>query len=333
MKEVRDMRPGNPAERLPLKFLFVMDPVGSINHETDSTLLMMKESDRRGHGVYYCTVEDLFIDRTVSKAVIRRVRFKEGEKIFCLLNEEIMSLNEFDAVFMRKDPPFDMNYVYATYILELASSDTFVINDPGGIRKANEKLYALNFPEAIPQSVVTKNIERLKAFLGEVGGEMIIKPLGKCGGEGVFYLREGDRNINVLLETSTNFGREFIMAQRYLPEIRQGDKRIILLGGEPIGAVSRLPQDDEHRGNIHIGGSAWKCEITERDRELCRMIAPKLREDGLHFVGLDVIGGYITEINVTSPTCLVEINDLYGMRLEERVIEFVEREAEKTGRR
>lgn len=284
----------------------------------------MKESDRRGYGVYYCTVEDLFVERAVPQAVIRRAQFRKGERLFCLLDEEVTLLKDMDAVFMRKDPPFDMNYVYATYLLEMASEDTFVINDPGGIRGANEKLYALNFPEAIPESTVSKDAGRLKGFLDEVGGEMIIKPLGKCGGEGVFYIKKGDKNLNALLESSTNFGREFIMAQRYLPEIKEGDKRIILLNGELIGAVSRVPQDDEHRGNIHIGGVAWKCEITKRDRELCQMVAPRLKEDGLYFVGLDVIGDYITEINVTSPTCLVEINDLYGVKLEEQVIDFVE---------
>jgi len=158
---------------------------------------------------------------------------------------------------------------------------------------------------------------------------MIIKPLGKCGGEGVFYIHSKDKNINALIETSTGFGQEFIMAQRYLPEIVKGDKRIILINGEPVGAVSRIPRDDEHRGNIHIGGSAWKCEITGRDRELCKMISSRLRRDGLYFVGLDVIGDYITEINVTSPTCLVEINELSGSKLEKNLIDFVEEMVKK----
>jgi glutathione synthase len=225
---------------------------------------------------------------------------------------------------MRKDPPFDMNYVFATYLLELASKDTFVINSPRGVLGANEKLYALNFPDAVPESLISKDLGQLKQFLLDVGGEMIIKPLAKCGGEGVFYIKEGDKNLNALIETSTSFGREFIMAQRYLPEIKNGDKRIILINGEPVGAVSRIPQDNEHRGNIHVGGSSWKCDITERDLELCRIIAPRLKEDGLYFVGLDVIGDWITEINVTSPTCLVEINRLNGIQLESLLINFVE---------
>ena len=307
-----------------MKYLFVMDPAESINRETDSTLLMMRESSERGHHIYYCRVEDLYIKAAASFASLRTVQFNNSSEIFCLGEPIDTALSDMDAIFMRKDPPFDMNYVYATQILELASRDTFIINDPKGVRGANEKLYALNFPQAIPETIVSRNAERLKSFLEEVGGEMIIKPLGKCGGEGIFYIKRGDRNINALLETSTSFGEEFIMGQRYIPEIKNGDKRIILIDGEPVGAVSRVPQDDEHRGNIHIGGKGLKCDITARDKELCRIIAPRLKEDGLYFVGLDVIGDWITEINVTSPTCLVEINNLNDVKIEKKLIDFVE---------
>jgi len=306
-----------------------MDPRESINRETDSTLLMMRESIERGHKIYYCLVEDLFIEKALPAAVMREVEFADCEDIFCLGESEEALLKDLDAIFMRKDPPFDMDYVYATYLLELAREHTFIINDPRGIRSANEKLYAMNFPDAIPETIVSKDSRRIKKFLHEIGGEMIIKPLGKCGGEGIFYIHSKDKNINALLETSTRFGKEFIMAQRYIPEIRDGDKRIILLDGEPVGAVSRVPQDDEHRGNIHIGGTGWKCEITERDHELCHTIAPKLKEDGLHFVGLDVIGDWITEINVTSPTCLVEINSLNNVKLEKSIIDYVEAAVKK----
>lgn len=307
-----------------MKFLFIMDPLGSINHETDSTLLMMKEGKERGHLIYFSTVEDLFVHKTIPSALIKMVSFKKGDPLFCLGEESEVTLKEMDAIFMRTDPPFDMNYIFATYLLELASEDTFVFNDPSGVRSANEKLYALNFPEAIPDSLISKDRSRIKSFLDEVGGEMIIKPLAKCGGEGIFYLHKGDKNLGALLETSTNFGKEFIMAQRFLPEIKDGDKRIILLDGEPIGAVSRIPQDNEHRGNIHAGGQGLKTEITERDRQLCKIIAPRLKADGLWFVGLDVIGDWITEINVTSPTCLVEINSLNNVKLEQEIINFVE---------
>lgn len=307
-----------------MKYLFIMDPVGSINHETDSTLLMMKESSRRGHDILYCTVEDLFVDRAIPHARASIATFKDCDPLFCLGDRETHSLSNIDAIFMRKDPPFDMNYVFATYLLELASEETFIINNPRGVLCANEKLYALNFPDAIPESLISKDIGQLKKFLLEVGGEMIIKPLAKCGGEGIFYIKEGDKNLHALIETATSFGSEFIMAQRYLPEIKSGDKRIILINGNPVGAVSRVPQDNEHRGNIHVGGSTWKSDITERDLELCRIIAPRLKKDGLYFVGLDVIGDWITEINVTSPTCLVEINRLNGVQLESLLIDFVE---------
>lgn len=301
-----------------------MDPVGSINHETDSTLLMMKESAMRGYGVYFSTIDDIFAQKDSPCAVIKKVSFKLGENVFCVSESEIRPLKNVGAIFVRKDPPFDMDYVYATYLLELAANDTFIINHPAGIRNANEKLYSLHFPSVIPECIVSKDIIKIKTFLDEVGGEIIIKPLGKCGGEGIFYLKRGDKNINVLLETSTNFRKEYIMAQRYLPEIKNGDKRIILINGEPVGAISRIPQDDEHRGNIHVGGEGSKCELTERDRELCSTIAPRLKKDGLYFVGLDVIGDWITEINVTSPTCLVEINKLYGLQIEKMIIDFVE---------
>jgi len=306
-----------------------MDPTGSINHETDSTLLMMREASDRGHELFFCTVEDLFVKETLPCALLKRAAFSDCDPLFCLGSEDVFPLRDMDVIFMRKDPPFDMDYVYATYILELASDEAFVVNDPKGVRGANEKLYALNFPGAIPESIVTKDSGRLKIFLDEVGGEMVIKPLGKCGGEGVFYIRKGDKNMNALFEASTRFGKEFIMAQRYIPEIKDGDKRIILINGEPVGAVSRVPQDDEHRGNIHIGGTGWKTEITERDRELCTMIAPRLKADGLWFVGLDVIGDWITEINVTSPTCLVEINRLNDVKLERQLIDFVESRVRK----
>ena len=310
-----------------MKYLFVMDAAESINRETDSTLLMMHESSKRGHEIYYCRVEDLFIKSATSFACMHSVEFSENEDIFCLSEPGDLPLAAMDAVFMRKDPPFDMNYVYATQILELASKDTFIINDPKGVRGANEKLYALNFPTAIPETIVTKDTNRLKSFLSEVGGEMIIKPLGKCGGEGIFYIKEGDKNINALFETSTNFQTEFIMGQRYIPEIKDGDKRIILINGEAVGAVSRVPQDDEHRGNIHIGGKGVRCEITKRDKELCNIIAPRLKQDGLYFVGLDIIGDWITEINVTSPTCLVEINKLNNVNIETLLIDFVDDKA------
>jgi len=225
---------------------------------------------------------------------------------------------------MRKDPPFTLDYIFSTYVLSLIPPTTFVMNDPKGLREANEKMYILNFPQAIPPTIVTKRVARAKTFLDEVGGEMILKPLFGCGGYSVFYTHKDDKNLNALLELMTEAEREFIMAQKYLPEIRTGDKRIILLDGQPLGATLRVPKADELRGNIHVGGECHKAELTERDLFLCRSIAARLRQDGLYLVGLDVIGDYITEINVTSPTGVQEINRLDNACLEAKVIDFVE---------
>jgi glutathione synthase len=228
---------------------------------------------------------------------------------------------------MRKDPPFDMGYFFATHLLGLVDPKrTLVLNDPAGLRDANEKLYALNFPEVIPASMVSSDIGRLKGFLDELGGEMIIKPLDGAGGAGVFHLHRRDRNLNALLEGATSNGTRLIMAQRYLPEVREGDKRLIVLDGEPLGGVLRVPSEEEHRGNIHVGGTCRQSEVSARDREICSVLAPRLRADGLYFVGLDIIGGWLTEINVTSPTGIQEIDALDGAHLEGTVIDFVERE-------
>jgi glutathione synthase len=199
------------------------------------------------------------------------------------------------------------------------------------LRNANEKLYALNFPTVIPETLVTQSPGRLKRFMTAMGGEMIIKPLDGAGGAGVFHLQEGDRNLNALLETVTLHGRRLIMAQRYLEEARLGDKRLIVLDGEPLGATLRVPRDDETRANIHVGAVCEKAPVTDRDREICAALAPRLRRDGLYFVGLDVIGNWVTEINVTSPTGVQEIDALDGVCLESRVIDLVEQRVAALG--
>ena len=221
---------------------------------------------------------------------------------------------QFDAIFMRKDPPADAPYLFATMLLSLADRRrTFVLNEPAGLREANEKLYALNFPDAIPPTLVSQDLARLKKFMAEQGGQMIVKPLDGHGGESVFLAAADDRNLNAILEAVTRFESRPIMAQRYLAEIRDGDKRLIVLDGEPLGCTLRVPRDDENRGNIHVGGNCVKAEITARDREICAMMRPRLKRDGLYFVGLDIIGNYLTEVNVTSPTGIQEID-----RLDER---------------
>src|ERR1700687_900579 len=308
------------------RFLFIMDPIDRILPDKDTTFMFMLEGQARGHAIYYCQVSDLFILGAIPHPRFRRTEVVRAVPHYQLFEEGTEPLNWFDAVFMRKDPPVDLAYLFATYVLRLIDPcSTLVLNHPRGLREANEKLYALTFPSVIPPSIVTCDITRLKAFMADLGGEMIVKPLDGCGGAGVFHVHHSDRNVNAILETATDHGRRLTMGQRYLSEIRSGDKRLIVLDGMPLGATLRIPREDEHRGNIHVGGTCVKAEMTQRDQLIVETLAPRLRQDGLHFVGLDIIGDYLTEINVTSPTGIQEINALNGVRLEGAVIDFVER--------
>lgn len=313
-----------------LRIAVVMDPVDKIHIDKDTTFVLMLEAQRRGHEVYFMEVDDLFVRGGIPHGRYRRLELKRATPHYYLGDPVDGRLADFDSVWMRKDPPFDMKFFFSTHVLSLIDqSKCFVMNDPNGLREANEKLYALRFPEQIPQTLVSSDMRRLKEFMDELGGEMIVKPLDGAGGSGVFYINQQDRNTNSILEAATDNGRRLIMAQRYLPEIRQGDKRIIVLDGEPLGAVLRVPLESETRGNIHVGGKCVKTEVTARDQEICAALAPLLRADGLYFVGLDVIGSYLTEVNVTSPTGIQEVNALNGVRLETQVVDFVERQVEK----
>jgi len=308
------------------KFAFIMDPLEGVLVDKDTTFVFMLEAQKRSHQIYFLGLRDLY-------AVGRRVRMnawrcevQRATPNFRFLGKGAdYPIEAFDAVFMRKDPPADALYLYATMLLSLADPRrTFVLNDPAGLREANEKLYALNFPSVIPPTVVTYQIARLKEFMIDQGGEMIVKPLDGHGGEGVFFVHRGDRNLGAILESVTRFETRPIMAQRYVPEVRSGDKRLIALNGEPLGCTLRVPRDDEHRGNIHVGGTCVKASVTARDREICRTLQPRLEQDGLYFVGLDIIGDYLTEVNVTSPTGVQEIDRLDDANLEGKVIDFVE---------
>lgn len=311
-----------------LKIGVVMDPVDKINIDKDTTFVLMLEAQRRGHEVYYMELEDLFIRAGTPFGRFCRIQLARATPHFQLGEYATGALEDFDALLMRKDPPFDMKFFFVTHLLSLVDGrKCFVMNDPKGLREANEKLYALRFPEQIPQTLVSSDMGRLKDFMEELGGEMIIKPLDGCGGSGVFYLNVQDRNTNSILEAATDNGRRLIMGQRYLPEIRQGDKRIIVLDGQPLGAVLRVPLEYETRGNIHVGGQCVHATLTPRDLEICAALAPLLKNDGLYFVGLDVIGSFLTEVNVTSPTGIQEINGLDHVQLESQVIDFVEQKA------
>ena len=308
------------------KFAFLMDPLERVLVDKDTTFVFMLEAQSRGHEIYFLGLRDLYARGAKVIARARRCEVERGNPHYRFLDDGAeYPLEAFDAVFMRKDPPADAPYLYATMLLSLADrARTFVVNNPAGLREANEKLYSLNFPDAIPPTLVTYEIPRLRTFLDEQGGEMIVKPLDGHGGEGVFLVTTKDRNLGAILETVTQYESRPIMAQRYLPEARRGDKRLIVLEGEPLGGTLRVPRADEHRGNIHVGGTCVKAPVTARDREICRMLKPRLKRDGLYFVGLDIIGDYLTEVNVTSPTGVQEIDRLDGTNLEGKVIDFVE---------
>ena len=309
-----------------LKMAFVMDPVDTINTEKDTTFVIMLEAQTRGHEVYYLELKDLFITNGTAYGNATSINLERSEDFYKLGKTKTMPLDSFDVIWMRKDPPVNQDFLYATYILSLVDENkTKVLNNPTGIRESNEKLYSLFFDEVIPRYIVTKNITQLRDFLSEIGGEMVVKPLDGHGGEGIFYVREGDRNANVILEAITKFGTEYVIAQKFIEEVSVGDKRIILLNGEPLGAVLRVPKPGgEFRSNFHSGGSPAQSDLTQRDIEICKTIGPRLRNDGLYFVGIDVIGGYVTEINTTSPTGVQEINNLNGVKLETEVIKFAE---------
>jgi glutathione synthase len=314
-----------PVTVRPLCLAFVMDPIGTIDIDKDTTFALMLEAQRRGHRVLVVEPPDLGVlaGEAVARARAVTLRREYGRHADLGEPRQIVLDADTDVVLQRKDPPVDEEYVAATQILSLCRRAR-VLNRPQGILAANEKLYACHFPELMPETLVSRSIAELREFLGKVGGEMIVKPLSGKGGEGIFHVHAQDRNLTSILEQSTGFGRRWTMAQRYLPAVREGDKRILLLDGEPLGAVLRVPSEDEVRANLHVGGQARPAELDTADRRIIERLAPSLRRDGLFFVGIDVIGGYLTEVNVTSPTGLQEMNALGGLRLEERVLEAVE---------
>ena len=312
--------------------VFLMDPIESVDIQADTTFVLMLEAQERGHGVLYAAPEGLSVHagRPVARAREVTLRREVGNHVGFGPERSLVLDEECDVVFQRVDPPVDAAYVAATQILTLCQR-AVVLNRPESILFANEKLYALHFPELMPETLVTRRVDELREFLAKLGGEMIVKPLDGKGGEGIFHARSDDRNLLSILEQSTQFETRVTMAQRYLPEVRTGDKRILLVDGEPIGAVLRVPSEGETRANLHVGGRASPAVLDDDDRKIVERIAPALRRDGLFFVGIDVIGGYLTEINVTSPTGIQEANALDGVRLEARVLDGVERLLDEKG--
>ena len=317
----------------PLKVAVQMDPIESVNIDGDSTFALMLEAQARGHSLWHYDVKDMSLSEGILKdgarsarltakgrpVTVQRVRndhYTFGERV-------TLDLAEMDVVLMRQDPPFDMAYITATHMLEHIHPKTLVVNDPKSVRDAPEKLLVTHFPELMPPTLISWDVEAIRAFRTQYK-DIIVKPLFGNGGAGVFRIKPDDENLNSLLEMHFARSREPLMIQRYEPAVRLGDKRIILIDGEPLGAINRVPAEGEARSNMHVGGRADKSLLTERDLEICRKIGPVLRQNGLIFVGIDVIGDWLTEINVTSPTGLQEIARFDGTNLAATIWERIE---------
>jgi glutathione synthase len=309
----------------PLQLAFVMDPIEAVNIHEDTTFALMLEAQKRGHRVLYVDPADLGVTdgRATARARAVVLRREPGNHVDLAPEEGVVFDDSIDLAWQRTDPPVDADYVTATQILGMCTR-TLVLNRPSSILSYNEKLFAAHFPDLMPPTLVSRRVPELLDFMEKMGGEMIIKPLDGRGGEGVFHTSRHDRNLNSILEQSTRFGTVRAMAQRFLPAVWEGDKRILLLEGEPLGALLRVPADGDVRANLHVGGSGARGVLDDGDRRIIERLAPVMREEGLFFVGIDVIGGLLTEINVTSPTCIQEIDVIEGVCLETTVIERAE---------
>ena len=317
-----------------MKLAFIIDPIHRLDPCHDTTVALMEAAQILGHEIWMTQTNLLSVIDGKAWAVLQQVELVPVELLegrwlavnpwFKLSPSAFTPLETMDAVFMRTDPPVNDAYLYATYILDYVDQNkTLVINDPAGIRDANEKMYALQFSECIPETIVSANKQVIRQFV-EAKGATILKPLGNKAGEGILFLQSGDRNFNSIVELSTLQGQVPVMVQNYLPQAKEGDKRIILLNGEPIGALNRLSSSSDFRNNMATGGTVAQTTITPREQEICSHLAAKLRQDGLIFVGIDVIGGYLTEVNVTSPTGIREIDRLDGTHIAHQVIQWVE---------
>ncbi len=302
-----------------------MDHISAVNIDADSTFVLALEARNRGHTLWHYLVSDLSFEDGVVRALAQplEVRREKGNH-FTLGTAKMLDLSTMDVVLMRQDPPFDMAYITATHLLEHIHPKTLVVNDPANVRNAPEKLFVAKFPGLMPPTLITCSMADVKTFRAK-HEDIIVKPLFGNGGAGVFHIPPADENLGALLEMFTAMSREPVIVQKYLPEIRKGDKRIILIDGEPAGAINRIPPEGDARANMHAGGKALKSELNAREQAICAEIGPVLREQGLIFVGIDVIGDWLTEINVTSPTGLQEIDRYDDANLEGRIWDAVER--------
>ena len=302
-----------------------MDPIEDVDINADSTFRLAEEAQNRGHDLYVYTPNDLTFNRGKITAKVRSISLKR--KIGDHVNfgaEEILALSEFDVIWLRQDPPFDMGYITNTHLLDLIGQKTLIVNNPFWVRNLPEKLLVLEFPDLIPETVISRDLEEIKRFKNEFK-DIIIKPLYGNGGAGIFRLREDDKNLTSLHELFSNMSSEPLIAQAFLPDVKKGDKRIILVDGEPVGAINRVPKAGETRSNMHVGGKAEPAKLSQRDREICRSIGPILKNRGQVFVGIDVIGDYLTEINVTSPTGIQELERFDKVNIAEMIWHAVEK--------
>jgi len=311
-----------------------MDPLSSINPKKDSTLAMMLAAQKSGWEIHAIEMDDMWLRDGCSYANSKVVNvFDDLDHWYDIKSSQTIALADLDCILMRKDPPFNMEYIYCTYLLQLASdAGTLVVNNPQALRDANEKLFTAWFPQCCAPTLVSRQQNQIRDFLNE-HDDIILKPLDGMGGESIFRVNKNDANFAVITETLTAHGSRYAMAQRFIPEISRGDKRILLIDGEPIPfALARIPTGNEHRGNLAAGGRGEGVELSERDHWICKQLGPTLRERGLLFVGIDVIGDYLTEINITSPTCIRELDKLYNLDIAGQLIQCIESMLERAGK-
>lgn len=311
----------------PLDFLFVMDPAANMLPDKDTSFAFMRGAEARGHRCFHCLPHQLSNHGRDVFATARPIRVAAAPPHVELGAATELELAKLDVVLIRKDPPFDREYLQLTRQLDLIKNRTLVVNDPSGLRDANEKLFAFHFAELMPESFVSASPDRLREFVTRVGGRAVLKPLDGAGGSGVVILDERDKNLRTLVDLLTAEGKQLALAQRFLPNVSAGDKRVLVLDGEPLGAILRVPRDDDFRANIHVGGSVVATELTPTERGLVNTVGPELRARGLFFVGLDLIGERLIEVNVTSPTGIQELGHLTGTAPENDVVAWLERQA------
>lgn len=307
-----------------MKIAFQMDPITGVDINADSSFRLAEEAQARGHTLFYYAPDHLAYEegRITARGHWMTVQRVAGQP--AVLGERVhVDLSEMDVIWLRQDPPFDMHYITTTHLLDRLKDDVLVVNDPFWVRNSPEKLLVLNFPDLTPPTAIARDLETIRAFKAR-HGDIILKPLYGNGGAGVFRLDENDRNLSSLYELFTGFSREPLIVQKYLPAVTKGDKRVILVDGEPVGAINRVPAEGEVRSNMHVGGRPEKIALTERDREICARIGPVLREKGQVFVGIDVIGDWLTEINVTSPTGIQEMERFDGTNVAGKIWEAIE---------